>query len=167
MRQSNSSKIRNTPLCIKFFETEAFWNSKRSPSRIFCVTRKFSDIFFVIPLLYGLLNIFCPTNDPRSKKFHKHPSLSRHKRVRAKTMIPLPPYVKFFDARNFQKQQWVPLRNFSVLWDNFFCDFPSIVHSNFRSLKFLIEKKLCVRNRLIYSFFILSKTCILWCDQRV
>ena len=128
--------------CPKFvipsFMYQIFWyqkfseTPKRFPSKFFLCDEKFLTSFFVI--LYASPDISRQTNG-WLQKFSETPTTSqRQKNFRAKSVIPFL-RIKFFDTRNLQKHQRVPLRIFwycgTKSFSNIFCYTPINISTNF------------------------------------
>ena len=100
---------------------ETFWNINRATSPIFFWHEKFWQRFYDTP--YGLPENSRPTIGQRQKFWETARTFQRQKNSCKNRDTPSPLCLKFFDSRNFQKHHRIPLRNFLVLWDNFFRNF--------------------------------------------
>ena len=97
-------KICDTPLCISCVGTRNFLKHQKGPLHEFCVTRKFFDIFFVIPASIGYRN-FRARQPANAKNFLKHLKFFRGKKFpHKKSDNPI-----YKVTINFQKNQWVRL----------------------------------------------------------
>ena len=120
------------PICINFFDTRNFLqHQKGSPHEFFCDTKNFRHLFSDT-LLFSLSKISHPTNDQRQKFSETPRTLYKQKNFSRNPVTPALSCIKFFNTRNFQKHQRVPLRNFSVLWDKKFWEKSYIIFYNIR-----------------------------------